>query len=573
MTLKAIQPHLKKVLQEYLNGVKNAKKRDLEKPFIPEDNADFIQAIERCFISSYLLGMIHAEEENPDRKINAADTEIPPIRFEEAVKFLKAKVPMSKKAWLKLEPKLRFRAFTVAKLGTVREIDKAKNVLIKTLENGGSYASSWEDLKTKINTNTMLPGYWENVFRTNTQTAYMAGKLQQYEQMDGIVAYQLFVIEDSRTSNICQRLLNSSGRGIILSKDNDFWKTNGFPPYHFQCRSSVRALFNSQIGKTGLTIEDSKSLKEFKPLKGFGGNPNFWELTDSQKKQIKKFGLQESFEIAEEYMLEEISQVDNYFEYLSKIEEANNYSMNTLGIPLADWDGVAVEVANEVNKTIEDYFKKFPELKEQIKFVGESYRRIDLLRERYIAEKEKEFVEKLIKKSLKLSTDKIYELARGQALNDWKKTVQKIRISTTSVAISHNIENKFLNNFNGISFNKNNTNNFSNLIKMLEDNVRDKYHPVGTASVKALVDHEMAHKLDKLLDLRHDNVIIKLHRKLTTSEITEGLSKYAWNNSNSEPISEFIAEAWSEYCNNSNPRPIAKTIGKRIEELYKTWMR
>jgi len=57
------------------------------------------------------MGMDHAT-----RKINAADTEIPPLPFEEAVSFMKGRVPMTKTEWNELEPKLRFRAFTVARL-------------------------------------------------------------------------------------------------------------------------------------------------------------------------------------------------------------------------------------------------------------------------------------------------------------------------------------------------------------------------------------------------------------------------------------------------------------------------
>ena len=61
--------------------------------------------------------MIHADEERPGKEINAADDEIPPIKFEEAVEFLKRKVPIQKKKFSEFEDKLKFRAFTVAKLG------------------------------------------------------------------------------------------------------------------------------------------------------------------------------------------------------------------------------------------------------------------------------------------------------------------------------------------------------------------------------------------------------------------------------------------------------------------------
>ena len=74
-----------------------------------------------------------------------------------------------------------------------------------------------------------------------------------------------------------------------------------------------------------------------------------------------------------------------------------------------------------------------------------------------------------------------------------------------------------------------------------------------------------------MLDLRKDSVILNLWNSLSHDEITDGLSRYAWKNSNKEPIGEFIAEAWSEYCNNPSPRPIAKEIGDRILEVYKIW--
>lgn len=178
-----------------------------------------------------MLGLIHAEEENPERKIDAADeTEIPEIPFNEAMQFLKSKVPMSKAEWKSLEPKLRFRAFTVAQLGSAEVVDKAKQILLKSFEKGGgTYSDTWEELKKKVNVNVLgiKPGYWENVFRTNTQSAYIAGKLQQYENT-GVAAYQLMVIEDGRTSKICRHLLTASGYGMIISVDHPFWKNTDF---------------------------------------------------------------------------------------------------------------------------------------------------------------------------------------------------------------------------------------------------------------------------------------------------------------------------------------------------------
>ena len=222
--------------------------------------------------------------------------------FTEAVDFLKSKVPMTKDEWNALNRKLQFRAFTMAKLGTATEIETAKQILADAVEKGETYAESWQTLKDSLGGNpSFKPGYWETVFRTNTQSAYMAGKLAKYADT-GAVAYQLLVIEDERTSKICRHLLVESGYGAILPVGHRFWQKYGFPPYHFNCRTSVCPIYSSQVAKTGYIVEDipMNRFSKFKPQKGFGGNPlergNWWDMTDSMKKQAVKFGLMEKFE-------------------------------------------------------------------------------------------------------------------------------------------------------------------------------------------------------------------------------------------------------------------------------------
>ena len=213
------------------------------------------------------------------------------------------KVSITKEEWKSIEQKARFRAFTVAKLGSATLIDTVKQQLLDVLEDGKGYAEFWNRIKQTVENDVskIKPGYWETVFRTNTQTAYVAGKLQQYEN-SGVVAYQLMVIEDVRTSQICRNLLNkNSGYGIILPVEHPFWKKYGFPPYHFNCRSSIRGVWPSQVGKIGNVVTNpgmkSIQLRNFKPQGDFGGNPlvkgSWWELTSGQMEQAKELGILE----------------------------------------------------------------------------------------------------------------------------------------------------------------------------------------------------------------------------------------------------------------------------------------
>ena len=45
--------------------------------------------------------------------------------------------------------------------------------------------------------------------------------------------------------------------------------------------------------------------------------------------------------------------------------------------------------------------------------------------------------------------------------------------------------------------------------------------------------------------------------------IKDNLSKYAMTN-----LKEFVAEAWSEYLNNPNPRELASHVGEMIKAEY-----
>jgi len=249
-----------------------------------------------------ILGIDHAS-----KSIIAADKVIPNLSsslddvlpYEEAVSLLKAKVPLTKKEWNMIEPKLRFRAFTVARLGEVDYIEAIRGRLISALENGEGFAKSWADVKAIVKEDGMYewkPGYWESVYRTNVQGCYVSGKLMQYGKTNP-PAYQLFIIDDDRTTHICRALLSSAGHGIVLPKDHAFWSTYGFPPYHYQCRTSIRAVRKSEIGSS-VQVENPpmKELrKTFKPMSGFGGNPlekeSWWKLTEGMIQRAEKYGI------------------------------------------------------------------------------------------------------------------------------------------------------------------------------------------------------------------------------------------------------------------------------------------
>ena len=228
-----------------------------------------------------------------------------PLHFEEAIDFFKGKVSLTKEEWENLEPKLRFRAFTVSRLAEADHIEMLRGRLLNAMEKGEYFTETWKDVKTFTEDadQPFSARYFETVYRTNIQSAYNAGRLMQY-QNNMPPAWELLFIEDGRTSDICKGLASIAGNGKALAASHSFWSTYGFPPYHFNCRTTFRAVYDYEIGR-GMEIENvpMKQIREnFKPQEGFGGNPiekeSWWRLTDKMKERIERYGIKKEVEAA-----------------------------------------------------------------------------------------------------------------------------------------------------------------------------------------------------------------------------------------------------------------------------------
>ena len=259
---------------------------------IPELNEELFGITSSLVAGALLLGYGHAQE----KEEFADSTE--PIAFEQALQFLQSKIPMTKKEWLNLEPKLRFRSFTVARLAELDYIEAVRGRLTHAVKEGKTWAGAWQDVKAiaEAEGSAIRPGYWETVYRTNVQSAYNAGRLMQY-QNNPPEAWQLLVIEDPRTSGICRGLAAIFRGNNALPANHNFWKTYGYPPYHFNCRTIVRAVHKQEIGR-GTAVENipMKTIrKQFRPQAGFGGNPlekeSWWKITPEMIARADKYGI------------------------------------------------------------------------------------------------------------------------------------------------------------------------------------------------------------------------------------------------------------------------------------------
>ncbi|MDE6520403.1 MAG: phage minor capsid protein [Ruminococcus sp.] len=259
------------------------------------------------------------------------------------------------------------------------------------------------------------------------------------------------------------------------------------------------------------------------------------------------------------------------FVLAENVTKAEEYARNVLGIKNVFYKGLDTFTANELNNVLEEHFKEFPELKKQINFVGTCQERNRLIKEKikayYKAEYEKEYSY--------LSGELLNSIVEVSADEKTKDFMQDFKVYTETYAQSFWRKTKInLSEFYGISVNEDFGSNHAKFIESIKNDEKIGHLPVGCNTIKSILDHEIGHQLDSLLDLKYNPLIRSVFDEFekNPNEIKEKLSGYALqgflNISYDYKYSEPIAEAWSEYCNNFAPREIAEKIGKIIKRLY-----
>jgi SPP1 gp7 family putative phage head morphogenesis protein len=210
-----------------------------------------------------------------------------PARFEEAVGFFRTKVPIRKKDWEKLSDDARRRAFTAAGVANLDVMAQVQRELLKAIAKGKSLEQFKREVKAKLESQWGGPigGRIENIFRTNAQAAYAAGRRRQLARPE-VLKHRPFwkfsAVLDPRTSDICRPL-----NGTVLPAGHAFWSSHT-PPLHFQCRSAILSLSKTEAKQAGVSRRAPKS----QPQEGFGSaDPLDWRpvLTGYPKELVKIF--------------------------------------------------------------------------------------------------------------------------------------------------------------------------------------------------------------------------------------------------------------------------------------------
>lgn len=371
--------------------------------------------------------------------------------------------------------------------------------------------------------------------------AQMAAKWHDFEQDGDRYNLQYRTAGDERVREE-HAILN----GTTLPPSDPFWDMF-LPPNGWNCRCTA-----VQVRKNKYPVSDPElAMKR-------GQN-----CTEGAKKAIFRYNAGKSLQLfppKHPYFKapkpEQVKQAaDGYIpaEWTPQtIKEAEQFFRNELGVncSLAGFTKNNMAQVESIFRSVERHFQCYPELKKETQYVGTIRGRVEML----VAKKFEEL--KADSRFAGLGDDYLMEYAK-----DFIKQF-KVNAKKNIYAYSHGAFKEW--GLAGIAFNT--MWQGDKIDDSLKNDVKAKYHPTGTATLKAVFDHELGHEIDRLLGLRSHADFLKIYREETLKgkeHVKDNLSNYSNKNA-----AEFIAEAWSEYLNNEKPRPIAVAVSMLIKKLY-----
>lgn len=191
-----------------------------------------------------------------------------PVKFDEALAYWRARVPLTKAEFDALAAAAKTRAFTLAGVAQLDVIAEVMQAIERALEEGTGIEQFRADIGAKLEAawGATNPGRIELIFRNAVQRSYGAGRYAQMTDPQVIKArpyWRFDAVLDSRTSPICKPL-----NGTTLPADSAWWKDH-YPPLHHHCRSGVYSVTEEQVQALGL----SEAEPDISADEGFGATP------------------------------------------------------------------------------------------------------------------------------------------------------------------------------------------------------------------------------------------------------------------------------------------------------------
>lgn len=180
------------------------------------------------------------------------------LTFEEALSLFLDRRMMTPEAFEALSDAEKARAFTATRLASDALRQRAFDLLGRAIADGSTmreFARALADDEVSLGITPSDTGYLANVFRTNTASAYGAGR---YEQITGDVVRAARPLVQYRTSRDSRVRPNHAAlEGVVFDQQNDPTWGRYAPPLGYQCRCVIVTLRELPAGAT---VTDSSTL-------------------------------------------------------------------------------------------------------------------------------------------------------------------------------------------------------------------------------------------------------------------------------------------------------------------------
>ena len=191
---------------------------------------------------------------------------------EQAVEYFESKGHRISWNWFDTYQEANARAFTVAKAMRLEVLEDIRTGVKDAIRNGTTFSEFRKNLEPALRKH----GWWgkqdvvgpggaietvqlgsvrrlKTIYRTNLQTAYMAGRWQGMVENAAERPYWMYIaIQDSAT-----RPEHRALHGRVFRWDDPIWKSI-HPPNGWGCRCRIRALTESQVKSRGVEVESSE---------------------------------------------------------------------------------------------------------------------------------------------------------------------------------------------------------------------------------------------------------------------------------------------------------------------------
>ncbi len=234
--------------------------------------------------------------------------EIPNISFalnlppEKAIEYFRSKGYAISFRWRDVWKEAQAKAFTVAGATRLDVLDSIRKELDSALAEGKTFRQFKDELeptlkklgwwgKTEIvdpvtgevRDIDVTPHRLRNIYRTNMQTSYMAGRYKfQKEIAEQRPYWKYIAIIDSAT-----RPSHEAKNNTVIRHDDPWWDTN-YPPNGWGCRCRVTTLSERALEREGLTASEGSNIENIAE-EGWDYNPGKTSLFDATEIDPNKF--------------------------------------------------------------------------------------------------------------------------------------------------------------------------------------------------------------------------------------------------------------------------------------------